>query len=193
MKSRWSSFWNSFCLCLLDWDVLTHLQSQLVPYLHVIILYGSVTTVSNITVYNSNFTKLGMWLQMQHFQVVGRGSWHITGECRTPHWALPVSFWHLAHTLASTCCRSPACFQICFPPLQLITSLPCLSYLYHFCRLVREIKEIFLLAEENSCVPPNLATFFPSYDEYDTWFCNFKSTWENTDLLCLLSPSKCHL
>lgn len=107
MESRW----NSFCLHLLDCDVLVHLQHQQIPYLRVTIWCDSVTIVSTICVYNSDFTKLRMWLQMQYFQVVDRESWQITGECRTPHWTLPVLFWHLAHTLASTYWRSPACFQ----------------------------------------------------------------------------------
>lgn len=127
MKSRWSSF----CLCLLDWDVLIHSQPQQVPYLHVITWDDSVTIVSSISVYSYDFTKLRMWLQVQHFQVVDRESWHITAECRTPHWTLPISFCHLAHTLARTYCRSPARFQIFFLSLQLIASLPCLSYLFH--------------------------------------------------------------
>lgn len=61
------SWWSSFCLCLLDWDVLMHLQPQQVPYLHVITWDDSVTIVSSISVYSYDFTKSRMWLQMQHF------------------------------------------------------------------------------------------------------------------------------
>lgn len=188
MKSRWSSF----CLCLLDWDI--HLQPQQVPYLHVITWYDSVTIVSSINAARNSydFTKLRMWLQMQHFQVVDRESWHITGWVQdsllsSAHFVLAFSP-HLGERLLQVSCLSD------------FFSLSAIDYIFSLSLLFISLLQIVEGKSENlaswgELLCPTKSGNLLSQDmmNIDRWFCDFKSTLENTDLCCLLSPSQCHL
>lgn len=140
-------------------------------YLCVIIWYDSVTIVSSISAEQYDFTKLRMWLQMWPFQWLTERVGIITGECKTPHWTLPISFWHLAHTLESTYCRSPACFQIFFPPLRLVPALPLSLLLISLLQIV-EAKSENLLASWGELRCPTKFSNLLSQDAMDI-ICGF--------------------